>query len=257
MSLIPERIWREKFNAVQLKPPGLGLRTCTGEPLKLLGQANVQVCYEHQLVTLPILVVSGDGPSLFGRNWLHAIRLNWGEIKKIYVVLDDLMERYGELFKDELGTVQDYCVKLVLKQNAKPRFFRPRAVPYAIKGTIEKDLDRLEKLGVITKVSWADWAAPIVCVPKVDGSVRICGEYKVTINPELEIDHYLLPTPEDLFATLSGGSFSPSWTSHMRTSRCCCMKTAGNMLRLTHIVGYTSITAFHLGWPPRLLFFNS
>ena len=177
------------------------------EPLKLLGQANVQVCYEHQSVTLPILVVSGDGPSLFERNWLHAIRLNWGEIKKINVALDDLMERYGELFKDELGTVQDYCVKLVLKQNAKPRFFRPRAVPYAIKGTTEKDLDRLEKLGVITKVSRADWAAFIVCVPKADGSVRICGDYKVTINPELEIDHYPLPTPEDLFATLSGGKF--------------------------------------------------
>ena len=40
----------------------------------------------------------------------------------MYIVLDDVMERYGELFKDELGTVQDYSVKLVLKQNAKPRF---------------------------------------------------------------------------------------------------------------------------------------
>ena len=45
------------------------------------------------------------------------------------------MERYGELFKDKLGTVQDNCVKVLLKQNAKPKFFRPRAVPYAIKGT--------------------------------------------------------------------------------------------------------------------------
>ena len=31
-------------------------------------------------------------------------------------MLDDLMERYGELYKDELATVQDYCVKLVLRQ---------------------------------------------------------------------------------------------------------------------------------------------
>ena len=75
-----------------------------------------------------------------------------GERKKIHRVLDDLTERYGELFNDELGTVQYYCVKLVLKQNAKPRFFRSRAVPYAIKDTIEKDLDRVEKLGVITTI---------------------------------------------------------------------------------------------------------
>ena len=125
------------------------------------------------------------------------------------------MGKYAEVFRDELGMVQDYTVKLTLKQNAKPKFFRPRAVPYAIKGTIEKDLDRLEKLGVITKVSQSEWAAPIVAVPKADGSVRICGDYKVTINPELEIDHYPLPTPEDLFATLAGGkAFSKLDLSH-------------------------------------------
>ena len=64
------------MNAELLEPPGLKLQTYTGEPLKLLGQPNVQVTIENQSVTLPILVVSGDGPSLFGRNWLHA---NWGK----------------------------------------------------------------------------------------------------------------------------------------------------------------------------------
>ena len=215
VSLVSERVWREKLKAVQLEPPSLRLRTYTGEPLKLLGQAHVQVAYENQSASLPILVASGDGPSLFGRNWLNSIRLNWGEIKKIRCGLDDLMGKYAEVFRDELGMVQDYTVKLTLKQNAKPKFFRPRAVPYAIKGTIEKDLDRLEKLGVITKVSQSEWAAPIVAVPKADGSVRICGDYKVTINPELEIDHYPLPTPEDLFATLAGGkAFSKLDLSH-------------------------------------------
>ena len=70
---------------------------------------------------------------------------------------------------------------------------------------IEKDLERLQALGVITKVNFSNWAAPIVTVPKPDGSVRICGDYKVTINPVLDVDSYPLPTPEDLFATLAGG----------------------------------------------------
>ena len=63
--------------------------------------------------------------------------------------------------------------------NATPKFFKHRSVPYAIRGAIEKDL---ECLGVIEKVSYSDWAAPIVPVPKADGSVRICGDYKVTVN---------------------------------------------------------------------------
>ena len=42
-------------------------------------------------------------------------------------------------------------------------------------------------------------------VPKKDGSYRICGDYKVTVNPLLDTDQYPLPNPKDLFATLSGG----------------------------------------------------
>lgn len=139
------------------------------------------------------------------KNWLNAIWLNWGEIKKIPCVLDDLIDKYSEVFRDELGMMQDYTVKLTLEQNAKPKFFKPRAVLYAINNTIEKDFDRLEKLGVITKVSQSEWVTPIVAVPKADGLVRICGDYNVTIDPELEMEHYTFPTPEDLFATLAGG----------------------------------------------------
>ena len=54
-------------------------------------------------------------------------------------------------------------------------------------------------------MNFSNWATPIVTVPKPDGSVRICGDYKVTINPVLDVDSYPLPTPEDLFATLAGG----------------------------------------------------
>ena len=63
---------------------------------------------------------------------------------------------------------------------------------------------KLPELIVITKVNYSEWAAPIIALPKTDGHVRICGDYKVTINPVLEVDHYLLLTPEDLFATVAG-----------------------------------------------------
>ena len=46
--------------------------------------------------------------------------------------------------------------------------------------------------------------SPIVVVPKVDGSVRICGDYKVIINQVVDDEQYPLPTAQDLYSTLAG-----------------------------------------------------
>ena len=76
---------------------------------------------------------------------------------------------------------------------------------YTLKEAIERELDHLEAAGIVEKVTHSKWAAPIVPVPKEGGKLHLCGDYKVTINPVLEIDQYPLPKPDDLFATLAGG----------------------------------------------------
>ena len=40
---------------------------------------------------------------------------------------------------------------------------------------------------------------------KPNGSLRICGDYKVTVNSASKLDKYLLPRIEDLFSQLEGG----------------------------------------------------
>jgi len=85
-----------------------------------------------------------------------------------------------------------------------PKFCKYRSVPLEISGAVEAELSQLEESGVLKKVSCSDW---VVAVPKKDGKMRICGDYKVTVNRCLEVDQYPLPKPDDLFATLAGGKF--------------------------------------------------
>lgn len=69
---------------------------------------------------------------------------------------------------------------------------------------MEAELNKLETNGVIVKIKQSVWASPIVIVLKPDGSVRICGDYKVTINQVVDDEQYPLPTAQGLYSTLAG-----------------------------------------------------
>ena len=63
----------------------------------------------------------------------------------------------------------------------------------------------MTSIGVIEPITHFEWAAPIVSVIKSSRDVRICGNFKVTVNQCLDIEQYPLPRIEDLYAKLQGG----------------------------------------------------
>ena len=186
VSLITEQQQQELFPTAVLRHSKVTLRTYTAERLPVVGEMHVHVQYGDQSSDLPLLVVQGVGPALLGRDWLQHIRLDWARIAYSTTsasALPSVLKRYQDLFKDELGTVKDVTAQLKVKSDASPKFLRPRSVPFAIRDAVGVDIDRLEKMGILKKVDHSDWATPIVPVPKKDGKFRICGDYKVTINP--------------------------------------------------------------------------
>ena len=52
----------------------------TGQRMSVVGQLTVLIKYQSQSHSLPLLIVAGDGPSLFGRDWLRHITLDWKTI---------------------------------------------------------------------------------------------------------------------------------------------------------------------------------
>lgn len=78
-------------------------------------------------------------------------------------------------------------------------------MPFAIRSIVEEELAELEANGIISKVNTSKWATSIVPVRKSNNKVRICADYKVTLNPHIFIDKHPIPTIEELFATMAGG----------------------------------------------------
>ena len=61
-------------------------------------------------------------------------------------------------------------------------------------------------MGILEPVQFSEWATPVVPILKGDGSIRLCGDYKVTVNRETKVDTYPLPRIEDIHASLAGGT---------------------------------------------------
>lgn len=79
-------------------------------------------------------------------------------------------------------------------------------MPLARKSRVDAELRQLVEDGVLTAVDQSDWATPIVVVEKSDGGVRICGDYRDTVNLVLKPEGYPLPTLDESFAQLHGAS---------------------------------------------------
>ena len=54
-----------------LQKSNVKLHTYSGEQLSVFGELQVTVYYNEQKVSLPLIVLQGSGPNLFGRNWLE------------------------------------------------------------------------------------------------------------------------------------------------------------------------------------------
>ena len=118
LSLISERTWRKTLGGVPLENSEIKLRTYSGEGLQVLGKKNVMVKYGKQEFCLPLIVIKGDGVSLFGRNWLEVIKLDWRVINKLSSPLDQLLSKHQEVFQEGLGTLKDIKATLTVKPGA-------------------------------------------------------------------------------------------------------------------------------------------
>ena len=212
---------RVNFN--QLGLVGHKLETCdktlcvaNGQILHVKTVAMVSVKYKGvSYGDLGLHIVDASFPTLFGRDWISVMfGSDWFKRVVNNVSLSEGNERtesfikemkMSPIFRPEIGDVQGYEARLNLKPDVRPRFCKARVTAFAIK---EKVCDELKKMiadGRLIKVDHSDWASAVVPVVKPDGSIRVCGDYKSTLNPALDTKVYPLPTVDECFAEMVGG----------------------------------------------------
>ncbi|CAM4612755.1 unnamed protein product [Leuciscus chuanchicus] len=82
---------------------------------------------------------------------------------------------------------------------------RPYRLPEHKKKVVQSELEAMLDMGVIEE-SNSDWASPIVLVPKTDGSVRFCVDYR-KVNAVSKFDAYPMPRVDELLDRLGTARF--------------------------------------------------
>lgn len=218
VSCVNEKTYNQNFRHLTLDTTNLNLKFYDGSSLVPLGVIKPEVCYNGKKNNLELFVIQGGTTSLLGRQWLTELnigipkfsnchKLGSNSQMELNVEINNLLHRFEELFTGGLGRYSAGKASLRLREGAVPVFHRARPVPYALRERIDAELDRMLRDGVIEQVDCSDWASPLVPVSKADGSLRICADYKNTLNPCLYVDRYPLPRIDDLIVRLSGAQY--------------------------------------------------
>ena len=189
---------------LSLSPKTKRLRNYGKTEIKVYGQIRCDVTFKGKVAKNQLFFVVDDNVNLAGRVLMRNFNYNWVEVDA--VKCNNSISRCIEMFDNyevkENLPILDYECNLQLKENAMPRYFKARSVPYHYKVKIEKSLKELEKFNIISKIEHAgEWASPIVPVVKSNGDVRVCVDFKY-VNTQTKINTFPLPKLEDILANL-------------------------------------------------------
>ena len=211
-------ITRQDFRKLQgIKPTKTNRRLMpygSKQALKLDGEFLAQTkAGRKEVLSCWIIAAHGDVSLLSGataellglvKRLETANTLKQTEKSAVRLTLSKVLKDNQEVFRDELGQMADLTANLKLKKDAEPVFKKARPVPYALQDAVDSELKKWEKMGIAERIEYSDWATPLVVVPKSGGGVRLCGDYKSTVNRQIEVPQHPMPNLEDMLPRLAG-----------------------------------------------------
>ena len=201
VSVITEEAYK-KLDSPPLTPANLTLKGPSSEALRVKGRLFTKFMRNEHETEQELYVAEGLQRSLLGRPAIEALQL----VQRIRDVRTEKLkpvQEFPKLFQG-LGKLRgEYTIKL--RDGAKPfALSTPRRVPIPLKKSVKAELERMEKLGVISRVSEpTDWCAGMVVVPKPNGQVRICVDL-THLNDSVCRERHPLPAVDNTLAQLAG-----------------------------------------------------
>ena len=122
-------------------------------------------------------------------------------------VIEKLLEKHKNVFIGE-GKIKGKLAKLHIREDIRQVLQPQRRIPYHMRKAVSKELEKLIAQDIIEPVidQPTPWISPTVCVPKKDGSTRICVDMREANNAIIR-DKQIMPTLDDFKAAVNGWKY--------------------------------------------------
>ena len=186
----------------------------SGNQVSLYGQTTVKFAYNGLSFMHTFLVVNSDRVNLLGRDLCNKLNIKFtvpgvNPSDKVYnattyKVQDTVLQVFKDYLEDSFESSVTKTVTLHVLPGVRPVFAKARPVPVRLRESVKMELQRLEKTGTITKVFTSEWASPTVNVLKDNNTIRICGDFSVSVNKYLDPVQSSLPSIEEVICRVGG-----------------------------------------------------
>ena len=183
-----------------LRPPQRMLTGAAQQRLDVYGRFKGNLRRKNTEISQDVYIVNGLHKPLLGRPAIEAL----GIATLVEPILaSNVVAMFPKIFQG-LGKLKD-CYTIKTKPGATPfTLTTPRRIALPLLPKVKAELQRMEQLGVISKVKEpTEWCSGIVVVPKPNGKIRICVDL-TRLNQSICREHHILPSVEQTLAQIRG-----------------------------------------------------
>ena len=161
----------------------------------------------HNLYQVDFVVVDGDrcmpilgSPTIQEMDLIKVQQHNILSVETNPVKQGVLLKDYPDVFQGTWKLEGQYILEV--REDVQPVIQAPRRVPVALKEKLKQELEKLQRLGIIKKVTEpTPWVSSLVTAQKPNGQLRVCLNPK-DLNEALKRSHYPTPTIDEILPEL-------------------------------------------------------
>lgn len=207
-----------------------------GQKAPVVGSCRLHCLVKDKTYLINFVIIDGPSPALLGLNTCEALCLISRSVNSVStenINNSPIIKSYHSMFDGNLGTIPGE-INLELIDNYEAKIEPPRRVPFALINPLKIELDRMEKLGIITKVTEpTEWVNSMVLINKKGSGLRVVLDPR-NLNKFLKRTHCQIPTSEEIsnklakskvYSVLDASSAFWMFKLNDRSSRLCTFNT--------------------------------